>query len=167
MKMDIESEFENNNDNEENKTDKMYKNAVAEKEDLSEPIHIPVKSNKEMFYDLMNTETATITNDWRKMNKSTKLSKLFQFAEQYKITNSLSEEEHSILVQFLKDSVDKKKLVSTKDIIFDKNSQKVLGIPGIVYIKSKKHFTFRTNNDKRVSTLKSLGPKKNVTKENI
>ena len=64
---------------------------------------------------------------------------------------------------FLKDSLDKKKLSRVKDVIYDKITGIVKEIPALIYTKSNKHFTLK-NIDKRVSTLKSLAPKKaNVT----
>ena len=64
-----------------------------------------------------------------------------------------------LLVLFLKDSLDKKKLSRVKDVIYDKENGVVKEIPALLYTKSNKHFTLK-NIDKRVSTLKSLAPKK-------
>jgi hypothetical protein len=63
------------------------------------------------------------------------------------------------LTSFLKDSLDKKKLSRVKDVIYDKENGVVKEIPALLYTKSNKHFTLK-NIDKRVSTLKSLAPKK-------
>ena len=60
---------------------------------------------------------------------------------------------------FLKDCLDKKKLQRVKDVIYDKTTGMVKEIPALHYVKSSKHFTLK-NIDKRVSTLKSLAPKK-------
>jgi len=70
-----------------------------------------------------------------------------------------NEEEVTLLTAFLKDSLDKKKLSRVKDVIYDKNNGTIKEIPALVYTKSSKHFTLK-NMDKRVSTLKSLAPKK-------
>ena len=63
------------------------------------------------------------------------------------------------LVIFFKDSLDKKKLCRVKDVIYDKINGIIKEIPSLTYTKSNKHFTLK-NMDKRVSTLKSLAPKK-------
>ena len=72
----------------------------------------------------------------------------------------MNEEECKLLSVFLKDSLDKKKLSRVKDVIYDKEAGIIKEIPALVYTKSNKHFTLK-NIDKRVSTLKSLAPKKN------
>jgi hypothetical protein len=59
----------------------------------------------------------------------------------------------------LKDSLDKKKLCRVKDVIYDKINGVIKEIPALTYAKTTKHFTLK-NTDKRVSTLKSLAPKK-------
>ena len=64
------------------------------------------------------------------------------------------------LISFLKDSLDRKKLQRVKDVIYDKTSGEVKEIPGLFYNKSSNHFTLRNLDTKRVSTLKSLPPKK-------
>jgi hypothetical protein len=71
----------------------------------------------------------------------------------------LLEDETKSLTAFLKDTLDKKKLSRVKDVIYDKVNGVIKEIPALVYTKSNKHFTLK-NIDKRVSTLKSLAPKK-------
>ena len=70
------------------------------------------------------------------------------------------------MLDFLKDALEKKKLQRIKDIIYDKQTGVIKEIPGLVFVKQKKHFTFRIVNEKRVSTLKSLGPKKSSKNKN-
>ena len=71
----------------------------------------------------------------------------------------MTADEVKALTAFLKDCLDKKKLARVKDVIYDKDTGIVKDIPALVYTKSNKHFTLK-NIDKRVSTLKSLAPKK-------
>ena len=96
---------------------------------------------------------------WCKLNKTIKYKKLLEFVEVYKKNKNLNEEETKILSLFLKDSLDKKKLSKVKDVIYDKETGLVKEIPALSYSKANKHFTLK-NIDKRVSTLKSLPPKK-------
>ena len=63
------------------------------------------------------------------------------------------------MVTFLKDCLDRKKLQRVKDVIYDKTTGQIKDIPALSYTKSNKHFTLK-NLEKRVSTLKSLAPKK-------
>ena len=82
-----------------------------------------------------------------------------EYVETYKVENDLSNDECESLISFLKDCIDRKKLQRVKDVLYDKDNGKIKEIPGLHYVKSNKHFTLK-NLDKRVSTLKSLAPKK-------
>jgi hypothetical protein len=96
---------------------------------------------------------------WCKLNKTIKTKKILDFVEIYSKEKGLDEDETKILTTFLKDSIDKKKLSRVKDVIYDKVNGIVKEIPALIYTKTNKHFTLK-NLDKRVSTLKSLAPKK-------
>lgn len=114
-------------------------------------------SNLEKF---LEAEKINNSNEpWCKLNKTIKTKKLIEFVEIYSKEKNLDEDETKILISFLKDSLDKKKLSRVKDVIYDKTNGIVKEIPALTYTKSNKHFTLK-NMDKRVSTLKSLGPKK-------
>ena len=96
---------------------------------------------------------------WCKLDKTIKTIKLLEYVEEYKKTNQITEEEEKLLIAFLRDCLDRKKLQRVKDVIYDKATGTVKDIPGLVYTKGTKHFTLK-NIDKRISTLKSLPPKK-------
>jgi len=96
---------------------------------------------------------------WCKLNKTIKTKKLLEYVEIYSKDKELDEDETKSLTAFLKDTLDKKKLSRVKDVIYDKVNGVIKEIPALVYTKSNKHFTLK-NMDKRVSTLKSLAPKK-------
>jgi hypothetical protein len=114
-------------------------------------------SNLESF--LENEKINNSNEPWCKLNKTIKINKLVEFVNIYSSKNSLQEDESKILITFLKDSLDRKKLSRVKDVIYDKTTGTVKEIPALTYIKSNKHFTLK-NIDKRISTLKSLAPKK-------
>ena len=96
---------------------------------------------------------------WCKLDKTIKTKKIIDYVELYKTENSLDQEEEKLLVAFLKDCLDRKKLQRVKDVIYDKTTGQIKDIPALSYTKSNKHFTLK-NLEKRVSTLKSLAPKK-------
>ena len=125
------------------------------------PLHETKSSNDISNLDKF-LEAEKITNNsepWCKLNKTIKVKKLLEYVERYTSENNLDSQEGSILTAFLKDSLDKKKLTRVKDVIYDKINGLVKEIPALVYTKANKHFTLK-NMDKRVSTLKSLAPKK-------
>ena len=108
---------------------------------------------------LENEKNNNVNEPWCKLNKTIKMKKLQEFVETYKDANKLSKEEGELLLSFLKDCIDRKKLQRVKDVIHDKENGEIKEIPALHYIKSNKHFTLK-NVDKRVSTLKSLAPNK-------
>jgi hypothetical protein len=114
-------------------------------------------SNLESF--LEKEKNNNKNEPWCKLDKTVKSIKLIQFVSEYKIQNELDEQEENNMIQFLKDSLDRKKLQRVKDVIYDKTTGLIKEIPGLQYVKTSRHFTLK-NIDKRVSTLKSLTPKK-------
>jgi len=122
------------------------------------------RTTKHTLNSILDKKEDTQNEPWCKLNKTIKLIKLEKFVEKYKSKNNISIEEEELLVEFLKNCLNKKKLHRIKDVTYDKVNGTIKDIPGLIYIKSKKYFTLK-NNDKRVSTLKSLGPKHKAKKE--
>jgi len=114
-------------------------------------------SNLDKF--LENEKNNNINEPWCKLNKTIKTKKIQDFIDIYKIENELSEDETNSLTSFLNECLDRKKLQRVKDVIYDKELGVIKQIPALCYIKANKHFTLK-NIDKRISTLKSLAPKK-------
>ena len=108
---------------------------------------------------LENEKVSNVNEPWCKLNKTIKTKKLQEYVEIYRTQNNLSDEESKLLFTFLKDCIDRKKLQRVKDVVYDKENGNIKEIPALHYVKSNKHFTLK-NIDKRVSTLKSLAPKK-------
>ena len=114
-------------------------------------------SNLDLF--LENEKNNNINDPWSKLDKTLKIKKLLIYADIYKTENSLTEEEYQHFILFLKDCLDRKKLQRVKDVVYDKTNGLIKEIPGLVHNKLKNHFTIK-NLDKRISTSKSLAPKK-------
>ena len=114
-------------------------------------------SNLDKF--LENEKNNNVNEPWCKLNKTIKTKKIQDYVEVYKDENKLSEEETILLTNFLKECIDRKRLQRVKDVVYDKENGTIKQIPALCYVKSIKRFTLK-NIDKRVSTLKSLAPKK-------
>lgn len=114
-------------------------------------------SNLEKF--LENEKNNNKNDPWCKLDKTIKTKKFIEFIDSYCEDKHLDENEKIILTSFLKDCLDRKKLQRVKDVIYDKTTGIIKEIPALFYTKSSRHFTLK-NIDKRVSTLKSLTPKK-------
>jgi hypothetical protein len=141
-----------------------YKTMLLTKKPIQETIITNNLSNLEKF--LEDEKNNNKNEPWCKLNKTNKTKKFLEYAEIYKVENNLDNDEHNLLVIFLKDCLDRNKLKKVKDVIYDNNTGVVKEIPSLHYIKENKHFTLR-NVEKRVSTLKSLAVKKtNITIKN-
>ena len=125
------------------------------------PLHETKSSNDLSNLDkfLENEKNINVNEPWCKLNKTIKSKKLIEYVDIYKNNNNLNDEEEQILLIFFKDCLDRKKLQRVKDVIYDKDNGIIKDIPALCFIKTNKHFTLK-NIDKRISTLKSLAPKK-------
>jgi len=108
---------------------------------------------------LENNKTSNQNDQWSKLDKTVKTKKLIVYAEKYAVSKEFSKEEEELLANFLKDCLDRKRFQRVKDVEYDKITGEITDIPALTYLKSTKHFTLK-NVEKRVSTLKSLPPKK-------
>ena len=116
--------------------------------------------NLDLF--LENEKFTNQSEPWSKLDKTSKYRKVVDFIERYAVDKSLTEDEKNELHLFLKDAIDKKKLQKVKDIIYDKTTNTIKDIPGLVFLKSEtKNFTLK-NMSTKVNTLKSA-PKKKIT----
>jgi hypothetical protein len=100
------------------------------------------------------------TEIWNKLEKSLKIQKLHQYAEKYGKENNLSLKEIKSLKLFFNDSLEKGKLQKTKEIVYDKENRVINNIPSLVFNSVLHNFTLKNLDAKRVSTLKSLTPKR-------
>ena len=116
---------------------------------------------------LESEKTTNSAEPWSKLDKTIKIKKLLVYAELYKVQKNLDENAYNTLVTYLKDCLDRKKLVKVKDVIYDKETGLIKDIPGLTHTKTTNgnNFTLKVI-DKRVSTLKSLAPKKVKTAKN-
>jgi hypothetical protein len=114
-------------------------------------------SNLDKF--LENEKNNNKSEPWSKLDKTARIRKITAFIEIYKEEQDIDDDECKLLTSFLKDCLDRKRLSRVKDVIYDKTTGLIKEIPSLHYNKANKHFTLK-NMDKRVSTLKSLPPKK-------
>jgi hypothetical protein len=108
-------------------------------------------------------ESETLHNkseSWNKLNKTLKIQKLYGYTEKHGKEKGYSETEIQKLKQFFIESLERGKLQKTKEVVYDKNTQEIVDIPGLFYNSTNRHFTLRILDAKRISTLKSLTPKR-------
>jgi len=114
-------------------------------------------SNLEKF--LEKEQNNNKNEPWCKLNKTNKTKKILEYTEIYANENNLDLSEKELLIEFLKDCLERNKLKKVKDVLYDNTNGIIKEIPSLHYTKTTKHFTLK-NIEKRVSTLKSLSMKK-------
>lgn len=100
------------------------------------------------------------TEQWTKLDKTVKMQKLHQYAEKYGKDNNMAAKDVKQLKTFFTECLGKNKLNKTKDVIYDKEKRDITSIPALHYNNISKNYTIKNMDTKRVSTLKSLTPKK-------
>ena len=100
------------------------------------------------------------TEQWNKIDKTVKRQLLHSYAEKYGNENKLPAKEIKNLKMFFSDCLNKGKLQKNKDINYSRDNQQIISIPCLFFNNEKKNFTLRILDTKRVSTLKSLTPKR-------
>ena len=99
---------------------------------------------------------------WNRLDKTIKIKKLQDFSVRYSNDNKLTSSQSKNLMQYLRNCLDRKRFERVKDINYDTKNQVIKSIPNLILNKTTKKFTLKRN-EKRVSTLKSLAPKKKST----
>jgi hypothetical protein len=136
-----------------------YKNAMY-------PQSTPSHSN-EMNYNMIDAllETEKLRNKteaWNKLDKTQKTLNLHAFAEKYGKDHGLPMKEIKNLKSFFNDCLDKSKLQKTKDVIYNKETREITSIPSLYFNATGRAFSLKSIDTKRVSTLKSLTPKRGI-----
>ena len=110
---------------------------------------------------LEKESTNNKTESWNKLDKTGKIKLLNNYVDSLIEVNHLSPTDVSDLKSYLIDSLDKKKLQHVKDVLCDKTTGKITGIPTLHFNPATRKYTLKRA-EKRVSTLKSLGKGKKM-----
>lgn len=100
---------------------------------------------------------------WSKLDKTVKLNKINDYINTLTKEHKLNLLEIKNVKKELYNALDKKQLQRIKDINYDKEVGIINNIPNLQFNKNTRKFTMKRS-EKQVSTLKSLGPKKNSSK---
>jgi hypothetical protein len=109
---------------------------------------------------LENEKIKNKSDPWNKLDKTVKIQKLHAFAEKYGKDNGLPVKEIKSLKQFFIGCLEKQKLQKTKDVVYDKEKKELVSIPSLHFNAESHNFTLKNMDAKRVSTIKSLTPKR-------
>jgi predicted nucleic-acid-binding Zn-ribbon protein len=107
--------------------------------------------------NILETEKQkNIKDTWNKLDKTLKIQKLNNFAIKYCQCSELYD--HKVLIEFFKDALEHNKLQKKKDLNYDQNLHEIISIPSLSFRDNE--FFINNVNRKRISTLKSLTPKR-------
>jgi|TARA_B100000787_G_scaffold169935_2_gene162991 hypothetical protein len=123
-----------------------------------------IDMSKNVITDYLKKEIqANKDENWPKLDKTQKIKKMVVYIETLlKSENNLSEKEITGIIQYLTNCLDKKFLCKAKDVVYNKETKLITNIPNLLFNKDTRELLL-TRNDKHVSTVKSLAPKKNKT----
>ena len=112
---------------------------------------------------LTETTETNRTERWNKLDRTMKIQKITVFVDEYAKENEQTDEEKDLLFAYLKDCIDKKRLMRVKDVVYDNTTDKLVSIPGLTYNKASKKYTIKNTDSKRSSVLQRLPVKKTKT----
>jgi len=143
---------------------------IVEPEKESKPVKFKTMIHINDYNEEMNTNTIdqllenekihNKTETWNRIDKTVKTQKLHEFAERYGKEHGLPAKDIKGLKTFFSESLSKNKLQKTKEVLYDKDRQIITGVPALTFHPTNRNFTLRILDAKRVSTIKSLTPKK-------
>lgn len=118
-------------------------------------------TEKNKINELLEQEKQTNkTESWNKLDKMTKIQKLLLYADKYCSSKGLTQQDNDLLKQFFIQCIDQSRLIKSKEIVYDRETMEIKDIPSLFLHPVHRNFTLRLVDAKRVSTLKSLAPKK-------
>ena len=114
---------------------------------------------------LENEKRQNKLETWNKLDRTVKTQKLHAYAEKYGKEHNLPVKEIRLLKQFFIECLEKNKLQKTKDVCYDKEKQVIVSIVSLQFNKTNHSFTLKNIDAKRVSTIKSLTPKRTISEK--
>ena len=138
-----------------------YKNYITASGSI--PSSSTDSNSTEKIDELLEKEKQNMNSEpWNKLDKRLKIQKLHAYAEKYGRENSLPLKEVKALKTFFSECLTKDKLAKVKDVDYDREHGVITNISTLCLNVGTRTFTLR-NLEKKVSTLKMLTPKKNVS----
>ena len=118
---------------------------------------IPLSSSQHKISDILKNDSEHNKNQpWTKLNKTEKIEKLNAYSKILSQEKNMNDDEIIFLQNYLQVALERKRLVSVKDVIYDKDNGLIKSIPCLVFNETTNKYTLKRS-EKRTSTLKSLG----------
>ena len=140
----------------------QYKSMLLSKKSTTPELMSKLNNNIDIDKFLDEEKKTRSNENWNKMDKTFKIKKLNQYADNFCLKHNCPENCVKNLKILLKNHLDKKRLLSNKEVEYSKENQEIINIPSLIY--KNKRFTIERS-DKRISTIKSLAPSKKTVKK--
>ena len=161
-----------NTNNSEQKPQKqeIEADAIKDQAKYKNIINLNTNNSDEVNYNMIDNllekeKQHNKSEPWNKLDRTVKIQKLHQFAEKYGKEHGIPTKDIKSLKMFFNTCLDNNKLQKAKDVVFEKDSRDISSIPALFFNHVTHNFTLRIVDAKRVSTLKSLTPKR-ITERN-
>jgi hypothetical protein len=141
-----------------------YKNIVNTNVNISETNETNYNEIEKM---LDREKQQNKTETWNKLDKTIKIQKLHEFAERYGKEHAFPVKDIKSLKTFFIECLEKNKLQKTKEVVYDKETRTLTSIPALHFNVATNKFTLKVVDTKRVSTLKSLTPKRSLSQNQL
>ena len=132
-----------------------YKTMLLNGTDISPKHDMPDSNNLKISNYLTNESMANKKETWSKLDKTQRIKHLNNYADFLTEKDGITEEQNENLKKYLIRSLDRKCLIKTKEVIYDKENNKIINIPFLFFVDDKQTYVLRKD-DKHVSTIKSL-----------
>ena len=119
------------------------------------------KNEKLRINSFLENESNESKNEaWNKLDKTQKIKKLDSYVDNYgKARFDLSNEGINLLKKYLNKSLERRNLLKTKEVMYNRITGEITNIPYLFYNKEDNTFILKKD-DKHISTIKSLPPDK-------
>ena len=158
----------------------MFSTTIDDKKDVTNTNTddmVPVPAKKSPFYPTQNNHMNMTSLDtlldyerqsnknepWNKLDKTRKIYILHHFSKKFGVENNLSPDNADLLAMFFNTCLEKGKLTKANDVLYDRETHEIESIPSLLYIPEKNKFMLKSVETKRVSTMKSMSPKRTIS----
>jgi hypothetical protein len=137
-----------------------YKSIITTGKSMSS---IPTTEEKVETF-LLNEHKAN--RSWSQLDKISRIERLNNYADKVGIERNMDEQSIIELKTYFKTLVDKKKLLRSKEVIYDKKTDTVTDVPLVIIRENGKKYKYSLKRvDNRQSTLKNLAPRRKLKRK--
>ena len=141
-----------------------YKTMLLNGTDINPKYHNNNKTNDLKIANFLENESiANRKETWAKLDKTQKMKHIINYTAILKERDNLSNTEIESLKKYLTRCLDRKCLIKSKEVIYDKEKNLITNIPFLVFNKEQRTYLLKKD-DKHVSTIKSLPTEKRSSK---